>query len=72
MGHPIAFRDAEHRFEVTAAYGPWRSSGCWWSGDGWDEDEWDVLATRDDGALVACLLVCDRTRKAWRLEAYYD
>jgi protein ImuB len=75
MGQPAAFRDARNRldrFEVTAAYGPWRSSGCWWSGEGWDEEEWDVLARGGDGALVACLLVHDRPRNAWRLEAYYD
>jgi protein ImuB len=69
---PAAFRDAENRFEVTAAYGPWRTSGCWWSADAWDLEEWDVLAERNNGAPVACLLVCDRTRNEWRLEAYYD
>jgi protein ImuB len=69
---PAAFRDREGRFEITAAYGPWRSSGCWWSGEGWDDEEWDVLATGSDGAQLACLLVCERRRNAWRLEAYYD
>jgi protein ImuB len=69
---PVAFRDMENRFVVAAAYGPWSSSGCWWSGEGWDEEEWDVLATAQDGAVVACLLVRDRTRNAWRLEAFYD
>jgi protein ImuB len=69
---PVAFRDAWNRFEIAAAYGPWRSSGCWWSGDQWDDEEWDVLARGSDGARIACLLVCDRMRNAWRLEAYYD
>ena len=69
---PIAFCDAENRFEVTAAYGPWRTSGCWWSGESWDDEEWDVLATAHDGASVACLLVRERTRNVWRLEAFYD
>jgi protein ImuB len=72
MGYPAAFRDAENRFEVAAAYGPWRSSGCWWSGESWDDEEWDVLATAQDGASVACLLVHDRLRNAWRFEAFYD
>jgi protein ImuB len=76
MGHPAAFRDAQNRFEVTAAFGPWRTSGCWWSGEGWDDEEWDVLARGSDGAgddtLFACLLVCNRSRNAWRLEAFYD
>jgi protein ImuB len=72
MGRPAAFCDAGNRFEVTVAYGPWRSSGCWWSGESWDDEEWDVLATAQDGASVACLLVHDRLRSAWRLEAFYD
>ncbi len=69
---PVAFRDSENRFEVTAAYGPWRSSGCWWSSDGWDADEWDVLAAHAGGAYIACVLVFDRTRNHWQLEALYD
>jgi protein ImuB len=69
---PAAFRDRENRFEITAAYGPWRTSGCWWSSDGWDLEEWDILAERSNGSSVACLLVCDRARNEWRLEAFYD
>jgi protein ImuB len=69
---PAEFRDWQNRFEVTSAYGPWRTSGCWWSEDNWDLEEWDVLAERNDGASVACLLVCDRARNEWRLEAFYD
>ena len=69
---PAEFRDWQNRFEITSAYGPWRSSGCWWSEDNWDLEEWDVLAERSDGASVACLLVCDRSSNEWRLEAYYD
>jgi protein ImuB len=69
---PVAFRDRGNRFEVTAAYGPWRAGGCWWSADAWDGEEWDVLAVQDDGASIACVLTCDRTRSAWLLEAIYD
>ncbi len=76
VGQPTVFRDAQNRFEVAAAYGPWRASGCWWSGEDWDDEEWDVLARASGGAgddtLFACLLVRDRTRNAWRLEAFYD
>jgi protein ImuB len=68
----VSFSDQNGSFEITAAYGPWRSSGCWWAGDGWNDEEWDVLATSSDGASVACLLTCDRMRNAWRLEAFYD
>jgi protein ImuB len=69
---PYEFRDRENRFAITAAYGPWKTSGCWWAEDSWDLEEWDVLAERSNGSSVACLLVCDRTRNEWRLEAFYD
>lgn len=69
---PAAFRDGVHGFVVTAAYGPWRTSGCWWSAGEWDVEEWDVLAARSDGSAVLCLLVCDPSRNEWRLEAYFD
>jgi protein ImuB len=69
---PVAFRDRESSFEVTAAYGPWRTGGCWWSTDVWDGEEWDVLAVESGGASVACVLTCERTGNAWRLEAFYD
>lgn len=69
---PVAFRDEDHRFEITAAYGPWRTSGCWWSQDGWDTEEWDALAADRNGGAFGCLLVLDRLRNEWRLEAFYD
>jgi protein ImuB len=69
---PTAFRDGDNRFDITAAYGPWRSSGSWWCEGKWDLEEWDVLAERGDGVFVACLLGHDRARNEWRLEAYYD
>jgi protein ImuB len=73
---PALFRDRERRFEVTAAYGPWRTSGCWWSSAGWDGEEWDVLAVENtvgnNRASIACVLTCDRQRNAWQLEAFYD
>ena len=115
---PVAFSDGGNRFAIEAAYGPWRTSGCWWAVDEWDTEEWDVLAVRveelpaganqvsrikfaeekqpqslrlrhtargfaqddrqeivaacSEGATIACLLVHDRTRNTWRLEAFYD
>ena len=69
---PVAFRDRENRFAISEAYGPWRTSGCWWSAGAWDTEEWDVLAVENSGASVACLLTCDRARNSWHLEAFYD
>lgn len=72
---PAWFRTSECDYAVSTAYGPWRSSGCWWSGADWNSEEWDVLACRrgDSGnSPVACLLVHDCTHNKWRLEAFYD
>jgi protein ImuB len=68
----VDFQSRESRFRVTAAYGPWRSSGYWWAIDPWAVEEWDVLAERDDGSQVACLLVRDQISNTWWLEAIYD
>lgn len=72
---PVSFRTGRCDYAVTTAYGPWRTSGCWWTTDPWDAEEWDVLADRHDGAgsaSVACLLVHDRIENRWLLEAFYD
>jgi protein ImuB len=74
---PVAFRDNERRFKVAAAYGPWKTSGCWWSSDDWNAEEWDVLAETVGGSPVACLLVRNHElrkdgRSVWQLEAFYD
>jgi protein ImuB len=69
---PVAFRDGANRYEVTAAYGPWKTSGCWWSTDGWDAEEWDVMATNSNGEVMSCLLVLDHARNRWQLDALYD
>jgi protein ImuB len=71
-GNPVAFRDCGQSFPVAAAYGPWRSNGCWWSVDAWDTEEWDVLTADRDGLALSCLLVHDRLRGEWRLEALLD
>jgi len=68
---PAVFHDRERSFDIEAAYGPWKTSGCWWREDGWNAEEWDVLA-QAGGDTLACLLVHDCTRDQWRLEAFYD
>jgi protein ImuB len=69
---PATFRSRESSFDVIDSYGPWKTSGCWWSTDGWNLEEWDVLAADSTGRLIACLLVHDCMQKEWRLEARYD
>jgi len=69
---PGYFRDAYDSFRVTAAYGPWRTSGAWWSVDAWDQEEWDVMARDSRGQTLGFVLVHDRLRAEWRLEALLD
>ena len=74
---PVAFLDNERRYKISAAYGPWKTSGCWWSADDWQAEEWDVLAQTSGGSPVACLLVRNHEpgkdgRGVWQLEAFYD
>jgi protein ImuB len=71
-GRPGFFRDLYDSFHVTAAYGPWRTSGAWWSVDAWDQEEWDVMARDSRGQILGFLLVHDRLRTEWRLEALLD
>jgi protein ImuB len=69
---PVIFFDRERRFKVAAAYGPWRTSGCWWSTKAWNTEEWDVLAESSSGFPLACLLVRDCSQNQWQIEAFYD
>lgn len=66
---PVAFHDGHQNYSIAVAYGPWRTSGCWWATDDWDRDEWDVLITQEQRAH---LLVNDRRQNRWYLEAVYD
>jgi len=69
---PVAFRSTEQAFHVSAAYGPWKTSGNWWSTEPWNAEEWDVLAENANGSSVSCLLVHNCAMNQWQLEAYYD
>jgi len=54
------------RGQVKTAAGPWRSSGDWWTVEGWARDEWDIELS--DGALYR--LYCEQGR--WFVEGSYD
>jgi protein ImuB len=69
---PTSFLDKADRYDVQTAYGPWHSSGCWWSVDKWDLDEWDVIATNSLGETMRCLIVHDNLNNKWLLDALYD
>ncbi len=81
---PAGFWYAERQYQVVAAYGPWRSSGDWWSPAAWSCEQWDVFASSQAGLPPAnraasattdqlcCLVTHDLFHKRWMLEAIYD
>jgi protein ImuB len=69
---PASFRDGADRYDVQFAYGPWHTSGCWWSVNKWDLDEWDVIAANSLGETMGCLIVHDNLNDKWLLDALYD
>ena len=69
---PSVFLDGADRYKVQAAYGPWHSSGCWWSVNEWDVEEWDIKAINNLGEVVGCLIIHDLLKDKWQLEALYD
>ncbi|MGH9416430.1 MAG: hypothetical protein ACRD01_07365, partial [Terriglobales bacterium] len=53
---------------IRRAWGPWRTSGEWWSEAAWSHDEWDV-------ELASCRhyrLRYDRRGRRWFLLGIYD
>jgi protein ImuB len=65
-GRPSAIAAQGVRGKISAAAGPWRTSGDWWDGSAWDRDEWDIEVS--DGALYRIVL----ERGEWRVEGSYD
>ena len=63
------------RGKVIRLAGPWRTSGDWWSEDGWARDEWDVAvavseASPDKGTLYR--IYRDLRSNSWFVEGIYD
>jgi protein ImuB len=65
-GQPVHVQAEGVRGHVTAAAGPWRTSGDWWTADPWARDEWDVALS--DGALYR--ICCAQGR--WFVDGSYD
>ena len=65
-GQPVHVQADSVRGHVTAAAGPWRTSGDWWTADPWARDEWDVAIS--DGGIYR--IYCERGR--WFVEGSYD
>lgn len=60
------------KYKALRSYGPWRSSGDWWSPEIWSLDAWDVAAHSTDGELLICIIGHDLLRDRWQMEALYD
>ena len=63
------------RGKVLRLAGPWRTSGDWWSEDGWARDEWDVAvadseASPEKGTLYR--IYRDLRNDGWFVEGVYD
>ena len=63
------------RGKVIRLAGPWRTSGDWWSEDGWARDEWDVAvavseASPEKGTLYR--IYRDLRSNSWFVEGIYD
>lgn len=65
-GQPVHVQAEGVRGHVTAAAGPWRTSGDWWTTDPWARDEWDVAIS--DGGIYR--IYCEQGR--WFVEGSYD
>jgi len=63
------------RGKVIRLAGPWRTSGNWWSENGWARDEWDVAvavseASPEKGTLYR--IYRDLRSNSWFVEGVYD
>ncbi len=64
----------EIRYRIYRMYGPWHTSGEWWSTELWSGESWDFVAhtPEQDKAILIGMLLYDRLRQTWQLEALYD
>jgi protein ImuB len=69
---PKSFFFRDRRYAVEHAYGPWLTSGDWWSPTLWGCEQWDLVAHAQDGAMLCCCLVRDLLREQWQMVALYD
>jgi protein ImuB len=75
-GRPSQIRFGAVRGTVVNLAGPWRTSGEWWTGEGWARDEWDVALALQTDKNTECLILCriyrDLESGGWFVEGSYD
>lgn len=69
---PGAFFFRQRRYSVERAYGPWLTSGEWWSTTMWKCEQWDLVARAPDGATLCGCLMRDLLRDQWQMVGFYD
>jgi protein ImuB len=69
---PASFFFRQLRYSVEQAYGPWRTSGEWWSKTLWGHEQWDLVARAQDGSLLCCCMMRDLMHNVWQMAALYD
>jgi protein ImuB len=57
---------------VTAAAGPWRKSGGWWTDQSWTRDEWDLELQADQTPPMLVRVYRDLSSAKWYVERSFD
>jgi len=65
-GQPVFISNSELHSPITAARGPWQSSGEWWKPETWSREEWDIEVALGGLYRVA------KIGEAWYLEGEYE
>lgn len=58
--------------QVTAAAGPWRKSGGWWTDQSWTHDEWDLELRADQTPPMLVRVYRDLSSAKWYVEGSFD
>jgi protein ImuB len=70
---PQTFVFRERLYIVKEAYGPWLTSGDWWSQSGWSLEQWDLVAhAQGGGGLLCCCVMRAALQHRWQMAAFYD
>jgi len=68
QGQPVRIFSAKGGGSIIACAGPWRTSGDWWTSDGWSHQEWDV----EIQSVGVSRIYQDYLQGEWFIEGNYD
>ncbi|HWC16729.1 MAG TPA: DNA polymerase Y family protein [Terriglobales bacterium] len=58
--------------QVTAAAGPWRNNGGWWTEQAWTRDEWDLELRTEEACPWLIRIYRDLSSAKWFVESSFD